>query len=155
MLAESSITLPLTVGMWQSTLPHTHAHAKVHMYNHTCVKVCEESLLIQACWRLCSRCGVVLFSPALPLCRRFLDDFMHHRHFNTIPNKACTCFQVDLFTEWGNCLILIFSLPPLFSIHISVYTQRPGSEERPGHREQHHEDRRLRPGQGCPQHRLL
>lgn len=57
-----------------------------------------------------------------------------------------------------NEVIVLFSSspsPPFFSIHISVYTQRPGSEERPGHREQHHEDRRLRPGQGCPQHRLL
>lgn len=46
------------------------------------------------------------------------------------------------------------SFPPL-SLSVLVHTQRPGSQERPGHREQRHEDRRLRSGQGRPQHRLL
>ena len=43
----------------------------------------------------------------------------------------------------------------MIPVSSTVHTQRPGGQERPGHGEQLHEDRRLRPGQRCPQHRLL
>jgi len=55
-------------------------------------------------------------------------------------------------SECSEALVL---LPSVTLLSLTVYTQRPGGQERPGHREQLHEDRRLRAGQGRPQHRLL
>lgn len=71
-----------------------------------------------------------------------------HAHFNTTPNEVYTCFRVDLFMQWCNCLVLFFpslfplsDLPPLVSffffsspiishsLHPSVYTEtwQPGT----------------------------
>lgn len=62
------------------------------------------------------------------------------------------CFEIIL----GKALSLLwFSPSPLLWISVPVHTQGPSSQERPGHGEQHHEDRRLWPGQRRPQHRLL
>ena len=72
---------------------HTHVHActcaLMHRNNldHICAEVCEESFLTQTCW--CSHRGVML---VLPLCRRFLDDYTHHKHLNTTLNEVYTCF---------------------------------------------------------------
>lgn len=123
MLAKRRLTLPLTVGMWQSILSHarTHTRACSHMRADAqtqlrpCMWQSMRGILTYPDMFTLAHCAVMLCSQVLPL--RFPNDYMHHKHFNTIPNEVYTCFRVDLFMEWANCLIsLAPSLFPLWDL---------------------------------------
>lgn len=142
MLAKRRLTLPLTVGMWQSILSHTRTHTHVHARtcalmhrhnsDHVCGKVCEESWLIQTCsrWRIVPSCYVV---------KCYLWDF----RMITCTTNILTPFQMkytpvsELIYLWNELTVLFLSPPhffhsgtsPLFSLHSSVYTEtwQPGT----------------------------
>lgn len=149
MLAKCSLTLPLTVGMWQSMPSHTHTHAGMHTYVYACT--CSLMHNIQP-YMWPSMWGILTYPDMLAYS---LTDYMRHTFLP--PSQICrTPVSQQLH---GNVLFLsslyLSMLWPISFFSITVHTQGPGSQERSGHREQLHEDSWLWTGQGRPQHRLL
>lgn len=152
------------------TVWHAHKHMCMLAHEHQCTETSSavytakyvKNLNLSRHVRVCTHCGVTLWSQVLHLGWRFLRL---HKLLNTVPNFVHTWAHV--FMQWLSVLFLhsphFFRCDPLswpspspfLTFSIPVYTQRPGSQECPGHREQRHEDRWLWLGQRCPQHRLL
>lgn len=148
-------------------LPCTHTCTCVHMradahkqrgpYMCWCMRriLSYPDMLVQSSWRHVSATSVQEISGWLHTPQT--SEYHSKWSIQLFLKLLYLCSEVTvLFFSSPSLFPLFFSPPLLFlTLSIPVYTQRPGSQERPGHGEQHHEDRRLRPGQGCPQHRLL